>query len=37
VPYFRWGLLKSLDDKKKYLYQLLQVGGGGGVLQGPVH
>ncbi|KAL4859186.1 putative aldo-keto reductase 2 [Chlorella vulgaris] len=24
VPYFRWGLLKSLDDKKKYLYQLLQ-------------
>jgi hypothetical protein len=24
VPYFQWGTLRTLDEKKKYLYRLLQ-------------
>ncbi len=29
VPYFRWGLMQTLAQKKQYLYTLLQVSQGG--------
>lgn len=28
VPYYRWAVLRTADERKEYLWHLLQVGGG---------